>query len=53
MSLRAHNYQKWKIRFFTCPCNEIYMVEAVGLSLSNYTFKIMIFCEYVKFGAVS
>ena len=32
--LRAHNYQKWKGRFFICPCHKIYWVEAVGLSLS-------------------
>ena len=32
--LRAHNYQKWKVRFFICPCHKIYWVEAVFLSLS-------------------
>ena len=29
--------QKWESRFFSCPCLKIYTVEAVGLSLSNYT----------------
>ena len=36
--LRTDNCQKWKSRFFTCPCHRIYRVEAVGLPLSNYTF---------------
>ena len=29
-----------KSRFPTCPCHKIYGVEAVSLSISNYTFKI-------------
>ena len=48
--LTAHNRQKWKRVFLTCPCHEIYMDEAVGL---KYTFKEYDFCEYVKFGAIS
>ena len=31
--LTAHNWQKWKKVFLTCPCNEIYRVEAVGLKV--------------------
>ena len=43
---------KMKSRFFICPWHKIYKVEAViGLSLSNYTFKIKIFVV-VKFGAI-
>ena len=37
MQLTAHNWQKWKRVFLTCPCHEIYRVEAVGLISSNYT----------------
>ena len=29
--LTAHNWQKWKRVFLTCPCHEIYRDEAVGL----------------------
>ena len=42
---RAHNCQKWKSRFLTCPCYKSFRVEAVGLPISNYTFKIMIFAS--------
>ena len=42
-SLTAHNWQKWKRVFLTCPCHKIYMAEAVGLKTSNYNWKIMIF----------
>ena len=52
-ALTAHNWQKWKRVFLTCPSHKIYRVEAFGLKSSNYTWKIMIFCEYVKFGAIS
>ena len=41
--LTAHNWQKWKRVFLSCPCNKMYRVEAVGLKSSNYTWKIMIF----------
>ena len=40
--LTAHNWQKWKRVFLTCPCHKIYRVESVGLKCSNYTWKIMI-----------
>ena len=54
--LTAHNCQKLKSRFFTCPYHKIYMVEAVGLSIS--TFRITIFvCKiwgyFVKFDIFS
>ena len=49
----AHNWQKLKSRFLTCPCYEIHREEAFGLKSSNYTFKNHDFCEYVKFGAIS
>ena len=39
-----------KSRFLTCPCHTIYRVEAVGLYLSNYTFKIMIFVSMWNLG---
>ena len=48
----VHNWQKWKSTFLTCPCHKIYREEAVGLKSSNYTLKIKIFCEYVKFEAI-
>ena len=28
--LTAHNWQKWKSTFLTCPCHKIYREEAVG-----------------------
>ena len=35
-----------KVKKVTYPCYKIYMIEAVGLSISNYTFKINFFvCE--------
>ena len=43
MSLMAHNWQKWKRVFLTCPCHEIYRDEAVGLKSYNYTLKVTIF----------
>ena len=51
--LTAHNWQKWKRVFLTCPCHEIYRDEAVGLKSCRYTWKIMIFCKNMKFGAIS
>ena len=57
-ALTAHNWQKWKRVFLTCPCHIIYRVETVGLKSSNYTWKIMIivnmwnlgqFCEKLIF----
>ena len=41
--LRAHNCQKWKSLIFTYPYHKIYRVEAVGVSLSSFTYKITIF----------
>ena len=32
----AHNWQKWKRVFMTCPCHEIYREEAVGLKSCKY-----------------
>ena len=49
-SLTAHNWQKWKSIFLTCPCHEIYRVEAVGLKNSNYTLKIKIFVNMWNLG---
>ena len=37
--LTAHNFQKWKTTFLTCPSYKMYRVEVVGLKSSNYTFK--------------
>ena len=42
-TLTAHNCQKWKRVFLTCPCHKIYRGEAVGLKSSKYTWKIMIY----------
>ena len=38
--LAAHNWQKWRSRFLTCPCHTIYRVEAVDLKCSNYLSKL-------------
>ena len=44
--LTAHNWQKWKGVFLTCPCHEIYRDEAVGLKSCKYTWKIYLWkCE--------
>ena len=51
--LTAHNWQKWKRVFLTCPCHKIYRDEAVGLKSCKYTWKNYDFCENVKFGAIS
>ena len=39
-SLTAHNWQKWKRVFLTCPCHDIYRDEAVGIKNCKYTWKI-------------
>ena len=52
LSLTAHNWQKWKRTFLTCPRHKISREEAVGVKSANYTFKLNNFCEYVKFGAI-
>ena len=53
LSLTAHNWQKWKRVFLTCPCHEIYRDKAVRLKSCKYTFKKYDSCEYVEFGAIS
>ena len=50
--LTAHNWQKWKSTFLTCPCHKIYRVDAVGLKSSNYTLKITIFVKMHNLGQV-
>ena len=50
ISLTAHNWQKWKRAFLTCPCHEIYRDEAVGLKSCRYTFKITIFVNMWNLG---
>ena len=47
--LMAHNWQKWKSRFLSCPCHKIYREEAVGLKNLNHTLKKCDFCQYMKF----
>ena len=46
-ALTAHNWQKWKSTFLTCPCHKIGRVEALGL---KYTFKITIFVKMWNLG---
>ena len=48
--LTAHNWQKWKRVFLTCPCCEIYMDEAVGLKSYKYTWKITIYVNMWNLG---
>ena len=52
-TLTAHNWQKWKRVFLTCPCHEIYREEEgwskkLQIYLKNYDFG-----GNVKFGAIS
>ena len=47
LALTAHNWQKWKRVFLTCPCHEIIGMKQL-VYLKNYDL-----CEYVKFGAIS
>ena len=49
----AHNWQKWKRVFLTCPCHGICRDEAVGLRSLKIYFKNYDLCEYVEFGAIS
>ena len=49
-NLTAHNWQKWKSRFLTCPCYKMYKIEAVGLKSSNYTLKNTIFVNMWNLG---
>ena len=48
--LMAHNWQKWKRVFMTCPCHKIYSDEAVGLKSCKYTWKIMKFMKMWNLG---
>ena len=48
--LTAHNWQKWKRVFLTCPCHKIYRDEAVGLKSCKYTRKITIFVKMLNLG---
>ena len=48
--LMAHNWQKWKRVFLTCPCHKIYRDEAVGLKICKYTWKITIFVKMWNLG---
>ena len=48
--LTAHNWQKWKTVFLTCPCHKIYRDEAVGLTSCKYTWKITIFVKMWNLG---
>ena len=50
VELTAHNWQKWKRVFLTCPCHEIYGHEAVGLKSCKYTWKITIFVKMCNLG---
>ena len=45
MLLMAHNWQKWKRVFLTCPYHKIFRDEAVGLNSCKYTWKITIFVK--------
>ena len=48
--LTAHNWQKWKRVFLTCPYHEIYKDEAVGLKSCKYTWKITIYVNMWNLG---
>ena len=48
--LTAHNWQKWKRVFLTCPRHEVYRDEAVGLKSCKYTWKITIYVNMWNFG---
>ena len=59
ISRKPHNFTKicghhWIhlvfLIFLTCPCHEIYRVEAVSLKNSNYTWKIMVFANMWNLG---
>ena len=41
MMVKAHNCQNAKVDSSHVPVIKFYRVEAVGLSLFNYTFKIL------------
>ena len=48
--LTAHNWQKWKRVFLTCPCHEIYRYEAVGLKSCKCTWQTTIHINMWNFG---
>ena len=48
--LTAHNWQKWKRVFLTCPCHKIYRDEAVSLKNCKYTWKITTFVKMWNLG---
>ena len=50
LSFSAHNWQKWKRVFLTCPCHKIYRDEAVGLKSRKHTCKITIFVKMWNLG---
>ena len=45
----VHNWQKWK----GISLHKIYRVEAINLAIFIYTWKIAIFVNMMKFGAIS
>ena len=46
----ANNWQKWKSTFLTCHCRQIYRIEAVGLLICNYAYKITTFVNIWNLG---
>ena len=46
----AHNWQKWKRVFLSCPCHKIYRDEAVGFKSCKYAWKITIFVKMWNLG---
>ena len=48
--LMAHNWQKWKRVFLTCPCHKIYGDEAIGQKNCKYTRKVTIFVKMWNLG---
>ena len=48
--LTAHNWQKWKSVFLTCPCLKIDRGEAVVLKSYKHTWKITIFVKVWNLG---
>ena len=48
--LTAHNWQKWKRVFLTCPCHKFFRNEAVGQKSCKNTWKITIFVKMWNLG---
>ena len=47
--LQGSQLPNWKSTFLICPCHEIYSVEAIGLSLSNFPGQFLdCFCIFLK-----